>query len=861
MKINLLKKSLILTIVILFIFSSCTPLTGLSTYNKTAHLLSNSNNEDTYVEIVVNEPDIIFGTVQYDEGIFSTLEIPKMGYTTIEGEAKLPLIRYMVNIPQNATPESIVTAVSWEHVSLNEINLPIRITPVQPYVEKTDQNPDFVINDEYYSKSEFMQTDIVRIVETGEIRGHRFALLEISPVQYKPSTGELKIMTSCDIHIDLLNSDLVKTSEILSKYSNPAFEDLFETLFINPYNWGDKGNTTNNQDGYLIIVYDDFYEEILPLAIWKETIGFNVTVQNTSQIPGGPTNYNIYNYIKEAYTNWTIPPSYILLVGDTGQIPTYIGTESSTATDLEYVKMNDNDYFPDIFIGRFPAQTESHVTAMVDKVLYYEQGNFVSNDWIKKAVFMAGNDHYYLTEATHSYVISNYLTPNNFICDKLYEVSYGATTQDVKNSFNNGRNLAVFSGHGAVTYWDDGPRFYQSDVNSLTNQDMYPFVCSHACKTGTFDYNECFGETIVRAENKAGLAFWGSSHNTYWDPDDILEKKMFEAWWVDNLETIGGMTDMGLYYHYLHQGGAWPSELYFECYNILGDPSIKIWRDTPNVDNNPPEIQNIIISPPSQDIGGSVNISCNATDYEAYVDTVKLNITYPNGSFNHQIMTRIGSSYTYYYNTTYSIPGEYDFYISANDTNNNLNISDIHSFTIGTLLMIADIDHGWNFISIPFNKSVDKYDITVKNTSMNYTWDEAVTNGWINPNIFGWDRFTQSYLFADKFEPGYGYWIFANGMYQILAYEENTTINGNITDIEPNWNIIGLPISQHKSKTDIVISYNGTDYLWADAVTNGFINNNLFGWDGTGQHYIFSDSFEPGYAYWLYAYYSCRLKQ
>jgi hypothetical protein len=279
----------------------------------------------------------------------------------------------------------------------------------------------------------------------------------------------------------------------------------------------------------------------------------------------------------------------VLLVGDTPQIPTYVGTMGPSAVDLYYVTMNPDDYFPDIFIGRFPASEESHVTAMVDKTMYFEEGTFNATEWIQKAACMAGIDNNHITEGTHNYIIDTFLEPNNYTCDKLYMVTYGATTQNVTDALNEGRSLAIFSGHGSTTSWGDGPPFSQSNVRALTNQDMYPFVCSHACSTNTFDYPECFGETWLREERKAGLAFWGASASTLWNEDDILEKGMFKAWWDDGLEWIGGMTDRGLYYLYENYSGGGYTKYYFEAYNVMGDPSVNVWSSDPNPPPEQPE--------------------------------------------------------------------------------------------------------------------------------------------------------------------------------------------------------------------------------------------------------------------------------
>lgn len=250
-----------------------------------------------------------------------------------------------------------------------------------------------------------------------------------------------------------------------------------------------------------------------------------------------------------------------------------------TATDLYYTLM-DNDYFPDILIGRFPASNREEVNIMVNKTILYEQGRF-SQCYIKYAAFLASMDNHYISEGTHNYVIERYMIPHNFSCDKLYRAAYKATTQQVTDVLNDGRSLVIYSGHGSPGEWADGPKFTQNDIRNLRNHELYPFICSHACLTGKFNIWECFGETWLRVPNKGAIAFWGSSASTMWREDDLLEKYMFSAWWDYDIRDIGGMTSSALEQLYAHYGGGKNSKYYMECYNILGDPSLKLWESNP----------------------------------------------------------------------------------------------------------------------------------------------------------------------------------------------------------------------------------------------------------------------------------------
>ena len=118
--------------------------------------------------------------------------------------------------------------------------------------------------------------------------------------------------------------------------------------------------------------------------------------------------------------------------------------------------------------------------------------------------------------------------------------------------------------------------------------------------------------------------------------------------------------------------------------------SAYIFTKQSTTDTTPPQITNIHDAPDPQNSGGYVNISCTVTDNIA-VNVAKVNITHPDTT-SVNVTMNTGS---YYYNTTYTQLGVYQYFIWANDTSGNSNTSAIYNFTItGYTLTINTVGHG-----------------------------------------------------------------------------------------------------------------------------------------------------------------------
>ena len=204
---------------------------------------------------------------------------------------------------------------------------------------------------------------------------------------------------------------------------------------------------------------------------------------------------------------------------------------------------------------------------------------------------MASSDNHTVSEGTHNAVISQYMAPNGYACDKLYCYTYSASSAQVMDALNDGRSLAVYSGHGSDSEWADGPVFYASDIASLTNLNRYPFACSFACLTGHYSVDECFAESWQRADGKGGVAILASSVYSYWTEDDILEKSLFSALYGEHAPSVGTAIWRAKQIFLQQYGGTATTIRYFEQYNLFGDPTLPLLgMDFCVMDDDPPPI-------------------------------------------------------------------------------------------------------------------------------------------------------------------------------------------------------------------------------------------------------------------------------
>jgi hypothetical protein len=330
----------------------------------------------------------MFDGTQYDY-----LNIPGGSNLAEIGKPAVPVVKKLLEIPYNYDPKMNPIHLSFEILHTEYVEFDgYYVNPAQEDLEDfvNASIPEFQFNDISYNTNSFFPGELATLEGHNKsiiLRGHRLLALNLNPIQFNPVTKRVRAYSKIEVRINYDRAE--KMRAVSSRLLNPNFHEMLQDLVLNyiysptwellPYHDFSVEERTGSE--YLIITHDDFFDEIRPLALWKEKKGVTTTIVKTSDIDaGGPTADDIRTYIKTAYDTWDPAPSYILLVGDSEFIPTnYITAHPSDshggfeiASDMHYVTVDGEDYFPDMYIGRLSVDTGAETTIIVDKILDYE---------------------------------------------------------------------------------------------------------------------------------------------------------------------------------------------------------------------------------------------------------------------------------------------------------------------------------------------------------------------------------------------------------------------------------------------------------------------------------------------------------
>ena len=424
-----------------------------------------------------------------------------------------------------------------------------------------ENSADYPIVDKWFFEN------CVEIVSEIEYRGHKTALVRISPVQYNPLKKEVKINYHIEYNINFtkkINSDNSKsdnseqTIQFLKKWvQNPEQLNLVEP----------ERNVENN---YLIITHPDFASAADTLALWKQQCGFKTKILSSNFWDSE----TIKHSIQELYDSLPTRPNYLCILGDHEQVPGILLTSpppliNNYASDVAYACMGgDDDIFPDIPYGRISVSNEIEAMNVVRKIVnsekkppnadsfyntathcgYFQDENFDGYDdrrfvqtleEIKDYV-----EAYSPISVNRIYQAEADVNPqfwNNGLYSSGEEIPvdlqkpnfmWDGNTSDIINAFNHVSLYVIHRDHGYsdASGWTH-PHFGSSEIEYLFNNNNPNLVFSINCHSGEFYKDESFAEKLLRS-NAGAWGVFAPSFYSYSGYNDAFLMGLIDGLWV-----------------------------------------------------------------------------------------------------------------------------------------------------------------------------------------------------------------------------------------------------------------------------------------------------------------------------------------
>lgn len=623
---------------------------------------------------------------------FSSVKYGDLSNNGNPGDPSLPVKYLTFSVPYDAYNISVSATCG----NAQEISVPMWLVPVQePQIISAPKNPFTDPNIDIYDIDDYFPANVATISNEGFLHGDNHLItVAICPIQFNGARNLVRLNKLISISISYISGNGIgqmAMKPILKYVDNNRTETLQQVTdmvanpnsveaFRGPLAIQPRTVEPMPYYQYCVITSRELAPAFKRLIELKKHKGYDAGVVCMEDILACPEYQDgdvisginddagkLRSYLTDAYRYGT---QFVLLGGKEPHVPIRYATCSIVVnstddldpTDLYFCEINANwdrnhnllygersdsiDYFQEIFIGRLLCKNQEEINNYIDKLFIYELN--------------PGNgDISYLNKALYA------------LCDHPKHYNPNILFQDVVDmeageDFNNGSEVISkikeihpsyisFYAHGSpegVKLGLNGSginaleseRFWLKSetgngLDCLNNKNYPAIMSTMSCSTMPYDiYNNInttlnFGESFTLGKDYGGVAYLGHTRNANicFSPDYLNE---FERQ-LSIGETILGKTlaisKVEATHHYLSLR-----------INLLGDPSIDMWTDIPQVltdadvyiDRSSPNS----ISVSSQYLNGCTVVACSTNGMCVSKTATSNNISFTNVSPNSHIV-------------------------------------------------------------------------------------------------------------------------------------------------------------------------------------------------------------------------------
>ena len=560
------------------------------------------------------------------------VEIPGCMQIGVEGEPLLPNYPIKILLPPGETLDNAEIVIN------KTKNYPLML-PILP--KQADRPLSWGVSDNGFMKKEAVYSldqynkDNIH-VNVHWFRGAGVVIGTIDPLTYFPRSGNVELAESITLRVTTKS----KPHDVKIQQTDI---DILQTLVQNPGVLSSYSDITSDQlERLLIITSNEFKPACDTLMNHYKKYGIISQIISPSDIehsdiPGRDIQEKIRNTILYKYLEKDL--DYILIGGNSDIVPHrglycsvltggYWETSYDIPADLYYAALDGNwdkngnnvfgeyndttgldeaDLFPELAVGRMPVSNLEELKNMISKSIRYQAEPVIED--IDKHLFLGeflyrdpwslAADYLELLIGEHD--DNGYTTqglPEHLRTFKWYDMSDTNSVWNfatVKEELANGMAFVHHDGHANTSYM---MKFYTSQINDSDFTQVNgidhttPIFYSHGCNCGGFDYPACIASRLVSGPYISVGGLFNSRFGWFNEgqtegPSIHLHREFenaiyghgfYQLGWaqtVSRIATAPWVTAMG---QWEQNALRWN----FYTINILGDPVMRMFTDTPS---------------------------------------------------------------------------------------------------------------------------------------------------------------------------------------------------------------------------------------------------------------------------------------
>ena len=549
-----------------------------------------------YYNIMLNEVD------------FFKINLPFSRFNGEEnyiGNPNLPFISFSLQIPKEISNDTIYpTNIS---CTFEEFSVKKQYYPYQDVLG--DYEAQFIYNEDYYLLHHNLN-DYIYVSAPFKAGNTTGINVKISPIQYDPLSGIVRIIKSISFDIPLNGYRL---SDIFA-YEFLDAEGVIDVKFL-------KENTqipldSNYLGKILIIISDENYRnDLYDYINHKRSKGYNTERVSINDIKKIMESQNLTaeilrNYLYNKYHNTNIHnrPKFLLLIGNYEDIPYSLsnGTNNDASgnfySDIYYGCLNslqtrqESDLYPEMFVGRWPISSINQLKIAINKTITFENSinEFpeLYNIMLLSGIENDADSINIIEEKKHlaiSYI--NNILNQKFLYQNISTYdgrNYINKTNSIKNILKQNMNsdlwMFIYYGHGSNSSLGNPISLKGTELSKFYYSTIPPIALSFACLTNRIDSywsdSLCYGKNwLLNNSLSGGVLHYGATGMCYTNLSEQLLKYVAGLLNANVKKSIAMPLQIGAAKFYANSKNDQTRDQ-AEKHCIYGDPSLLIFGDS-----------------------------------------------------------------------------------------------------------------------------------------------------------------------------------------------------------------------------------------------------------------------------------------